>query len=150
MGFLGTSVHIINDNGRISVPSKIRDVLNREYSDESMVLTLNRDRGCLVVFPAQEWKKKENDLMNPQTRTDAIKARQITNNSEIVSIDKQGRILISLALRAKAGLSGECVIAGLSNRFEIWDKNRWDAEIETEIPDDDSEGLGGQFNQLSF
>ena len=145
MGFRGSSVHTISDNGRVSIPSKIRDALRRNYSDDSMVLTVGR--AFLVAFPTQEWEKFENDL-NPQNRKEAVTARIISANTEDVTVDKQGRILISPALRAKAGLSGECVIVGRNDRIEIWDKNRWEAEISAEFPDDGDEGLGGQFNKL--
>ena len=155
MGFRGSSVHTISDNGRVSIPSKIRDVLRRNYSDESMVLVVNRapDRVCLVAFPAQEWEKVEKGLMNWQNRQEADAARKISAGSEDVTIDKQGRILISQALRTKAGLSGECVIIGLDDRLEIWDKacwDAWDSNTLTERPDDGDERLGSQFNKLYY
>ncbi len=145
MGFRGSSVHTISESGRISIPSKIRDVLRRNYSDESMVLTVGR--AFLAAFPTQEWEKFEKEI-NPQTRKEAVAARKISASTEDVSVDKQGRILISPALRAKAGLTGECVIVGMNDRVEIWDKSRWDAEMATEFPDDGDEGLGNQFNKL--
>ncbi|HBX43472.1 MAG TPA: division/cell wall cluster transcriptional repressor MraZ, partial [Deltaproteobacteria bacterium] len=43
--------------------------------------------------------------------------------------DKQGRILIPPSLRSYAGLGRDVVILGMPNRFEIWDRERWDVEV---------------------
>ena len=62
-------------------------------------------------------------------------------------LDKQGRVLISSALRAYAGLEKEVVLAGVLDKIEIWDKKAWDkhnAEVEMDIEDiaSDMEELG--------
>ena len=62
-------------------------------------------------------------------------------------LDKQGRVLISSALRAYAGLEKEVVLAGVLDRIEIWNKTAWDernAEVEADIEDiaNDMEDLG--------
>lgn len=43
-----------------------------------------------------------------------------------VTLDTQGRILIPDYLRKYAGLNKQAVIAGLYNRLEIWDGERWE------------------------
>ena len=42
-----------------------------------------------------------------------------------VELDKQGRILIPDYLRDYAGLKKETIVAGLYNRFEIWNSESW-------------------------
>ena len=45
----------------------------------------------------------------------------------------QGRINIPNSLIEHASLEKECVVNGLSNRIEIWDKDRWeDLLVESE------------------
>ena len=44
--------------------------------------------------------------------------------------DKQGRIIIPKKLRLHAELQKECVLVGVSNRVEIWNKARWEETIE--------------------
>ena len=41
-------------------------------------------------------------------------------------LDKQGRVLISSALRTFAGLEKDVVLVGVLDRVEIWDKAKWD------------------------
>ena len=53
-------------------------------------------------------------------------------------MDKQGRVLISSALREFAGLDKEVVLVGVLNRVEIWDKAKWDetnALVEEDVDD---------------
>ena len=42
-----------------------------------------------------------------------------------VDVDKQGRVMLPEYLRQYAGLGKEVVVAGLYNRFEIWDRKVW-------------------------
>ena len=41
-------------------------------------------------------------------------------------IDKQGRFLIPQSLRSYADIKKEVAIIGVSNRIEIWDKEKWE------------------------
>ena len=45
-------------------------------------------------------------------------------------VDPQGRLLIPCALRKKAGLGRKIVINGFKNRLEVWDRARWEEEIQ--------------------
>lgn len=54
--------------------------------------------------------------------------RQFLSKAMEVSLDKQGRILVPKMLRASAGLEKEVVFAGMMNRVEVWDKERFAAE----------------------
>ena len=60
------------------------------------------------------------------------------------SVDSQGRVLIPDYLRSYAGLNKGAVLAGVYNRVEIWDEEKWDAyKIQTEAQSDEiAERLG--------
>lgn len=69
-----------------------------------------------------------------------------------VEPDKQGRILVPQSLREVAGLEKEIVVAGVSDRCEIWDKKRWD-DFNSSIDDNElMEALEGldftEFNHI--
>ena len=57
--------------------------------------------------------------------------------------DKQWRVNFTSTLKARAGLIKECVIIGVSDRIEIWAKERWDSfeEEANEDYDDIAENL---------
>lgn len=52
--------------------------------------------------------------------------RTFMANAVEVEADKQGRILIPQTLRGIAGLEKDIVVAGVSDRCEIWDKQKWE------------------------
>ena len=147
MSFRGAFVHTINESGRISVPAKMRDVLRNEYNEDALVLA-EGDAGIVIAYPTVEWAKKERIFAeNPPTNKEqADYERRIFATLDDVTIDKQGRILISPTLRDHARLNGECMIVGRMTRFEIWDKAHWDKEIEG-TPSDTSL-LGAHVNEL--
>ena len=80
----------------------------------------------------KRWKSKIKSL--PITKKNARTfQRFFFSGATEVEIDKQGRINIPNALIEHAFLDKECVVNGLSNRIEIWDKNRWeDLLVESE------------------
>jgi MraZ protein len=43
-----------------------------------------------------------------------------------VEVDKQGRILLPATLIRYAEIDKEAVIAGVGNRIEIWNKQKWE------------------------
>lgn len=84
---------------------------------------------CLFVFTAADWEilaKKLMSLPLVQSNSRAF-ARLMLAGAMEADIDKQGRILISDYLREYAGLKKQAVVAGLYNRIEVWDTNKWDA-----------------------
>jgi MraZ protein len=54
-------------------------------------------------------------------------ARFMLSGASEVECDAQGRVVLPDYLRQFAGLRKQTVIAGLYDRLEIWDKNRWEA-----------------------
>ena len=119
--FIGEFHHSIDAKGRLIMPAKFREQLN-----ECCVITRGIDQ-CLFIYPIEEWKillEKVNGL--PVNRKDA---RQFScfflSGACECEFDKQGRINLSTPLMNYAGLSKDCVIIGVSNRIEIWEKEKW-------------------------
>ena len=107
--FIGQYNNKMDAKGRLSIPIKFRDDLGEKF-----IITRGLD-SCLFGYSLQEWQKVESK----------IKSLPITK--------KQGRINIPNSLIEHASLEKECVVNGLSNRIEIWDKDRWeDLLVESE------------------
>lgn len=122
--FRGRYEHSIDPKGRLSIPSKFREVLIA-HDDPRLILT-NFDQ-CLWAYPAREWKAVEDKVAAlPQFKPE-VKALQrffISAASEC-SVDPNGRIIIPTTLRKYAGLESEVIIVGMTKRFEIWAKEKW-------------------------
>ena len=51
-------------------------------------------------------------------------------------LDKQGRFLVNKNLREFAEIERDVMIIGVSDRIEIWSKEKWDKYSEAEYSDD--------------
>ena len=130
--FYGQHRHGIDDKGRLIFPSKYREELG-----EFFYITRGLDR-FLLVYPENEWKKLEDQLKSlPMSKGGDIQ-RFFFHNTEKVSFDKQGRVVLPSHLREYAGIDKDIVIAGVSNRLEIWDAAKYDKvnNIDAINPDD--------------
>jgi len=137
--FRGRYEHSIDPKGRLSIPSKFREILTSNY-DERLILT-NFDN-CLWAYPVREWKQVEDKVASlPQFKPE-VKSLQrffISAASEC-PLDPNGRIIIPTTLRKYAGLENDVVIVGMTLRFEIWARDRWQKVFEQAERDLDSIG----------
>jgi len=126
--FEGRSRHSLDEKGRLAIPSRFKEVLEKRGDSSLVVTNLNN---CLVVFARDDWQRiKEKAVSLPMFDTSAnIYFRYFVSGAVECSL-KQGRILISPDLRELAGLNKEVVLVGHLTRFEIWDKDRWEKEFE--------------------
>lgn len=120
--FMGEYQHNVDAKGRLIIPAKLR-----EHLGESFVLTRGLDQ-CLFGYPMNEWKVLEDKMKAlPLTKKDARAfIRFFFSGASDCELDKQGRINIPSTLLSYAKLEKECIILGVSNRIEIWDKSIWE------------------------
>ena len=118
--FFGEFHHKIDEKGRLAVPSKYRKALSKA------VVTRGLDTS-LFLFPKEEWDKLAGRLASlPLGRANSrALARLMLAGAMDVSVDKQGRIVLPEYLRTFAGIQKDVVVAGLYDRVELWDKDRW-------------------------
>jgi MraZ protein len=129
MIFRGRFEYTIDPKGRVNIPSRFREQLS-ESGRESIVVT--NYSGCLYAYPSGEWERIEEKLASKVSSVNRKKnafVRFFVGGAVEVVPDKQGRILIPPSLRSYAGLGRGVVILGMPNRFEIWDRERWDVEV---------------------
>lgn len=126
--FKGRFEHTIDVKGRVSVPSRFREVLKDKY-DERLIIT-NFD-GCLVAYPFSEWQILEQKAANlSMLKKEASQfLRFFYSGATECSIDKLGRILIPQVLRDYAKLEKDIVLIGALKTIEIWSKTRWNKVI---------------------
>ena len=122
--FRGRYEHTIDAKGRISIPSKFREILAKKYDDRLVITNFDH---CLVAFPYEEWSLLEQkvgtfSLMKKET---SAFFRFFYSSAMDCDIDKQGRLLIPQTLRDYAGLQKDVVLVGEGKRIEIFAKERW-------------------------
>ncbi|MBP7452266.1 MAG: division/cell wall cluster transcriptional repressor MraZ [Ottowia sp.] len=134
--FQGASSLSLDAKGRLSVPTRHRDVLMATAAGQ---LTLTRHpHGCLMVFPRPEWEKFRERIAALPMSAQWWK-RIFLGNAMDVDMDGTGRVLVSPELRAAAGLTRDTMLLGMGEHFELWDKARYDAQeaqaLEGEMPE---------------
>lgn len=127
--FLGEYSYSIDDKKRLAVPAKFRLKLGKKA-----VITRGLDH-CLFLYPIKEWEKLAEKLSRlPISQADARGfARIMLAGAMEVDLDALGRILVPDYLKQYASLEKKVIIAGLYNRVEVWDDQKWtEYKVKTE------------------
>ena len=127
--FQGPSSLSLDAKGRLSVPTRHRDVLLATAAG-ALTITKHPD-GCLMMFPRPEWEKFRERIGQLPMSARGWK-RIFLGNAVDVDMDSTGRVLVPPELRAAAGLTREMMMLGMTSYFELWDKAAYEAnEAET-------------------
>lgn len=142
--FIGQYNNKMDSKGRISVPVKFREELGIKF-----IVTRGLD-SCLFGYSLEEWEKVEKKIKSlPITKKNARTfQRFFFSGATEVEIDKQGRINLPSVLIEHANLTKECVINGLSNRIEIWDRDSWNNMLNDS--EDEIEEISEELEDFDF
>lgn len=127
--FRGQSLNRLDAKGRLRIPTKFREVLQKHYTD-ALIVTMTDE--CLVAYPPETWEEIETkvqdfSLVQPDQRAFM---RHFISSAEECPFDDQGRVLLPPFLRKQAGLEQEVLLAGMLKSFEIWNRGAWDKHLE--------------------
>ncbi|MBI4524089.1 MAG: division/cell wall cluster transcriptional repressor MraZ [Deltaproteobacteria bacterium] len=132
--FRGSFEHTIDLKGRLSVPSKFREVLLGKGDDRIIITNFVVDgTHCLDVYPIDEWVRLEEEIRKKpkfERRMVLFQNYYLGGASECL-VDKQGRILIPPRLRQYANLKRDVVVVSALDKFRVWDREAW-KKIHTE------------------
>ena len=121
MMFIGEYEHTLDEKKRVSLPKAFRNGLGKR-----MVMTRGLDN-CLFVYSRSAWEKmaaKLQELSYAQADARGFN-RFILSGAVEVEADGAGRVLIPDHQKEFAGLKKNVVFAGVSDRVEVWDVERW-------------------------
>jgi MraZ protein len=123
--FNGRFDHALDEKGRVSIPARFRENLQREGHDRLYITNFIIDRErCLELFPPNEWDKVVAKFSGNRTLDRAAQLFETfyIGGAHEVPVDRQGRILIPPKLRDFARLEREVTFSAKHNRFELWDR----------------------------
>jgi MraZ protein len=95
-------------------------------SEKDPILTSQGDH--LALYPADVWFEKERDLLELSDLQPDVQdfQRYVVADACDAPIDKQGRVLVPATLRKDGDLGSKVIIAGVLNKIEIWDPERFE------------------------
>jgi len=128
--FRGVSNLSLDAKGRIVLPARYRERLV-EISDSQLVITIDTDQPCLLIYPLNEWVLIEEKIealpsFNPTTRRIQ---RLLIGHATDTEVDTNGRMLLSNPLREYAQLGKKVVLIGQGKKFELWDEVLWNQRM---------------------
>lgn len=124
--FLGQYQHTIDNKGRLTIPSRYRELL---IADGAFV-TQGFDRNLMVLtVPAFERVLERVNQMSLTDPSARLLKRLIFSSAERADMDKAGRILIPDFLRLMAELDTDAIVAGAGSYFEIWSPKNWSDQV---------------------
>ncbi len=131
--FRGVGAVSLDSKGRVVVPARYRDAL-LALAGGRVVVTADPSQ-CLLLYPLPEWEPIEKRLsglsgFNPQIR--ALQ-RLLVGHAHELDMDAAGRILLPPMLRQYAGLEKSVVLVGQGSKLEMWNEDRWQAEVDRAI-----------------
>jgi len=147
--FRGWHYHAIDEKGRLSIPTRFREVLNGRSENHLVITGLNK---YLAAFPLSTWRVIEEKYSNlPDFDAEARSfLRLFVSGATECSIDKQGRILVPPSLREFARLEKEVAVVGMLRSFEIWNRQTFEREMQEYTTGEKTINAGEQMIKLNF
>ena len=130
--FKGITNIRLDTKGRLTIPTKYRPIIH-EQSNSKMVVTIDSEEKCLLLYPSTSWKKiqqKINDLPSFNKNARRIQ-RLLIGHAEDLDLDGNGRILLSKPLRSFAEMTKQVTMIGQGEKFEIWSNDIWEKRVTT-------------------
>ncbi|PKF62244.1 cell division/cell wall cluster transcriptional repressor MraZ [Psychromonas sp. psych-6C06] len=124
----------MDTKGRIAMPTRYRDSL-LESCHGQFVCTIDLQSPCLLIYPLNEWLVIEKKL-SALSSTNPIERRVqrlVLGYATETELDKGGRLLIAPTLRKHAKLEKKVMLVGQFNKFELWDEDMWQQQVEADL-----------------
>ncbi|NCT57357.1 MAG: division/cell wall cluster transcriptional repressor MraZ [Legionella sp.] len=144
--FRGINAINLDSKGRLAIPARYRDGLG-----EQVVVTIDTEEACLLLYPVLQWQKIEDSLQRLPSFNKAARRiqRLLIGHATDMTLDANGRTLLPPLLRDYAHLDKKVVMIGQGNKFEIWDEASWQVKREIWLKEEaSSEGLPDELQTL--
>lgn len=131
--FTGTIDAKIDAKGRVFLPADFR----KQWTEPDERIVLKRDiyEPCLIIYPYKAWINEVNELRQRINRHDARHAmlfRQFLADAEMLTLDANGRFLISKRLLAACRMQSRVRFIGVDDRIELWSAEQMDSTFLSE------------------
>ena len=128
--FVSTFTNKIDTKGRVSIPASFRSVLAKDGLD-GIYCYPSLDAPALDAG-GQRLVDKINALVEdlaPYSDEKDQLATALFGTSEILTIDQDGRTILSERLREHAGITSHITFVGLGEKFQMWEPGRFEAHL---------------------
>jgi MraZ protein len=152
--FRGINNITIDSKGRLAIPTRYRGVLGAGEEPIPLVVTIDTEETCLLLYTAKSWQIIEDNLQKLPSFNGAARRiqRLLIGHATDIEVDGNGRVLLPTELRQYAQLEKDAVMIGQGNKFEIWNKALWESRRSQWLAeeDDSSGGLPDEMKTFSL
>lgn len=123
----GYRVHKLDAKSRVAIPAHMRGRLGEEF-----VASLGLG-DFVALYPQDQWEALLDKVQNSKLSGEKKKtlSMYLIASADKMSLDSQGRILLSDRLKNKVNLAGEkeAVVFGNINHIEIWNSTMFEEQV---------------------
>jgi MraZ protein len=121
--YSGLFRHSLDDKNRVTIPSSWRSA----YGPDAQFLATPHPEGYLAVLPPEEIEKLRAKIAQVALSDGAGQdfIARFFAQTQALSFDKQGRVMLNADLLAHAGISRDAVLVGAGNKFNVYSPERW-------------------------
>lgn len=138
MRFIGNIEAKTDAKGRAFLPATFRKILQAN-SVEHLVMRRNAFQQCLVLYPESVYNARLDELESKVSVWNGKQQmiyRQFLKDVEVLSLDSNGRFLISGMYRKKANIGQDICFVGMGDVIEVWNPE----ELEKTMMDEQTYG----------
>jgi len=135
---LGSYAINMDAKGRIAIPQRVREEL-AEACGGSIVITAHTEERCLLIYPEPHWLElmpQVEQLPNIKPKARRMQ-RLLLGYATPLTIDGNGRVLLSPTLREYARLEKKLMLVGQGKKLELWNEEHWNHWLDEVAEDDD-------------
>ncbi len=124
--FVSTIEMKTDAKGRVSIPKPFRDVLKAD-GFEGLYCIPSPDGQSLDAGGKRLFAMFEEKLaaLDPTSFDYDLLATAFFGESEVLSLDKEGRIVLPQRLKDVAGIDSQIIFVGKGHKFQIWSPERY-------------------------
>ena len=125
--FKGSFKYSVDAKGRMSLPAKIREQVNKEANNK-FVMTRGAAR-CIEIFPFDYWQMYIEPRLTALDQFDTEVPKFLRRYLQFMdddTLDSQSRLLIPHNLIEYAGIEKEVLILGQVMKIEVWNPKEFD------------------------
>lgn len=129
--FVSHFTNRLDAKGRVSIPASFRAVLARDgfeglYVHPSIDAEAVDCGGNALLREIDELLGR----LSPYSEERDMFSTALLGTSEILKVDSEGRVVLTEAVKAYAGITSEVTFVGQGYKFQIWEPGRFQAHLE--------------------
>ncbi|HEY9136052.1 MAG TPA: division/cell wall cluster transcriptional repressor MraZ [Pseudomonadales bacterium] len=139
--FRGVNNVSLDAKGRMALPTRYRDLVEERCAGQ-LIVTIDTEERCLLIYPIQDWEALEKDLARLPSFNKAARRvqRLLVGHATDVELDMNGRLLVPPPLRQFASLDKKAVLIGQGRKFELWSEETWQVRRDQWLEEDVLDG----------